>query len=368
MDLYAFRILRSHPLRLSLTVGGIALCIVLMLFLLSVYRGVADGSIEYIRQNRADLWVLQRNATNILRGSSVLFTGHGKRILNIPGVKSASPVLLILSGIQKQNQLATLYLTGFEPSTGMGGPPQLLEGHSVIKDNEIVLDKAFAAKFSFKVGDSIQIQDDPLQIVGISSGTNAFVIQYAFVTLHRAQSLIGIPGLVTCYLVRARGVHEISQVAERIREELPEVEVYDHKTFLQNNIHEMQSGFLPLIYTIASIGVIVLTAILTLLLSINILERRKDFAVLKTLGSPKRFLPRLIIEQALLISAVATMGAVVIFFPMVALIEKIVPEVSTKSSFGQIAAVVFVVGVMSVLSAIISMQKLRGIYPMEAFS
>jgi len=52
---------------LALTIGGVSLCIVLMFFLLAVYRGVADGSVEYIRRNKADLWVLQRNATNILR-------------------------------------------------------------------------------------------------------------------------------------------------------------------------------------------------------------------------------------------------------------------------------------------------------------
>lgn len=368
MDLYSVRILRSQPLRLALTVGGIALCIVLMLFLLSVYRGVADGSVEYIRQNKADLWVLQRNATNILRGSSVLFTGHGKIIQEIPGVKSASPVLLLLSAIKKGDQVATVFLTGFEPAAGVGGPPQLVKGRSVLSDNEIVLDKAFAAKFHFKVGDAVQIQDDMLQVVGISTGTNALVIQYAFVTLRRAQSLIRFPNIVTCYLVTAKVGNDILKVADKIREELPGVEAYDKETFLQNNIREMQSGFLPFIYTVASIGVIVLTAILSLLLSINILERRKDFAVLKTLGSPKGFLSRLIIEQALLISSAGILAALVLFFPMAAVIEKISPEVSTKSSVVQIVAVVVVVGVISLLSSFISMQRLRRIYPLEAFS
>jgi ABC-type lipoprotein release transport system permease subunit len=367
MNRYSVRILTSQPIRLFLTIAGVALCIVLMLFLLSVYCGVADGSVEYIRHNKADLWVLQRNAWNILRCSSILSTAHGYVIRGVPNVQSISPVLLLLSTVRKGEKVATVYLAGFDPQTVMGGPPHLVEGRSVLYDNEIVLDRSFAKKFHFKLGDSVQLQEDMLQVVGISSGTNAFVIQYAFVTLKRAQSLLGFPNIVTCYLIKVEHRKDISKVSEEVREELPGLEVYDHETFLRNNIHEMQSGFLPFIYTIAAIGVVVLTAILSLLLSVNILEKRKDFAVMKTLGSSKGFLSRLIIGQALIISFAGSIVAVIFFFPMVALIEKFSPEISTKSSIEQITSVVFVVVIMGLVSSLISLQRLRRIYALEAF-
>lgn len=126
--MYAIRTLIHQPLRLALTIGGVALCVVLMLFLLSVYRGVADGSVEYVRQNKVDLWVLQRNATNILRGSSILSTGHGSIIREVPGVKTASPVLFLLSGIIKDGQVATLFLTGYDLTTGVRRSASTCEG------------------------------------------------------------------------------------------------------------------------------------------------------------------------------------------------------------------------------------------------
>lgn len=87
------------------------------------------------------------------------------------------------------------------------------------------------------------------------------------------------------------------------------------------------------------LGTIVLTAILSLRLSISILERRKDFAVMKALGAPGGFLPGLIIQQALLISCIGILSAVILFFPMIGLIEQVAPEVSAKSSAGQILTV-----------------------------
>lgn len=368
MDLYSVRILRSQPLRLGLTISGIALCIVLMFFLLSIYRGVEDGSVEYIRKNRADLWVLQRNAWNILRGSSFLSTGHGILIQSIPGVESVSPALLLLSGIKKDDSDATVFLVGYDPQEKLGGPPFIIQGRSIISDNEIILDYSFARKLNFNVGDKVFIQDDTLIVAGLSSGTNALVIQYAFVTLKRARSLIGFPSLVTCFLIQIRKGEDIEKISAEIKEELVGVEVYKHEDFLKNNIREMEMGFLPFLLVIAVMGIIVLTVILSLLLSINILEHRKDYAILKILGSPRRFLPRIVVEQAFLISSAGIIAALILYFPIVTIIEVILPEVNTISTFSQIIFVVIIVWIVSLISSFFSAQKLRHIYPLEVFS
>ncbi len=365
--MYALRILRSQPLRLALTVGGVALCVVLMLFLLSVYRGVADGSVEYIRRNSVDLWVLQRNATNILRGSSILSNAHGIVLRDIPGVRTASPVLLLLSAVKKDGRNATLFLTGYDLESRLGGPPDIVSGRAVQRNDEIVLDRSFAAKYHFSIGDMVAIQDDSLRVVGLSTGTNAFVVQFAFVSIQRAQQIIGFPSLVTCYLVNVRNPGLRDGVRDAIHADLPGVEVYDHATFLQNNIHEMETGLVPVLYTVAVIGGVVLTTILSLLLSINILERRTDFAVMKAIGSPQRFLPLLIMKQAFLISSAACAVALIVYFPMVLLIQRISPEVGTASSVEQVAAVFIIASAMSLLSSFISMHRLRRIYPLEAF-
>jgi len=368
MDLYALRTLRSQPWRLALTVGGVALCIVLMFFLLAVYRGVADGSVDYIRRNRADFWVLQKNATNILRGSSLVSASQGEALARLPGVRKVSPVLFLLQTINKDGQVRTIFLTGFEPDIGLGGPPEFVQGRNVRGDDEIVLDRSFARKFGFGLGSRVDLQGHRLTVVGISRGTNAFVIQYAFVTLRFARALIGFPGLTTCFLVETEAGAKPRAIEDGIRRLLPGTEVYDHPTFLNNNIREMKSGFLPLLYTVAAIGAVVLTAILSLLLSVNILERRKDFAILKTLGAPLRFLWGMIAQQAVLIASASSLVALALFFPIVRAVERLSPEVSTKTSLGQVLGVILLVEVMSLTSSLISIRRLRRIYFLEAFT
>lgn len=368
MDMYAVRTLRSQPVRLALTIGGIALCVVLMLFLLAVYRGVADGSVDYIRQNPADLWVLQKNATNILRGSSFLSMDQIAAIARAPGVRTAAPVLFLLSTIRKGDRVGTIFLTGFEPELGLGGPPRLVWGRGPRADDEIVLDRAFARKFGYKGGEEVDLQGRRLKVVGISGGTNAFVIQYAFVTLRFARDLIGVPGLATCVLVNAEPGSGTGPIREEVCDVLAGLEAYDQETFLANNVREMRSGFLPLLYTVAAIGAVVLTAILSLLLSVNILERRKDFAILKTLGSPLAFLWGLVIKQALLIASVSCAAALVLFFPLVQVIERVSPEVDAVSTAGQFGGVAAAVLLMGLASSCVAIRRLRRIYYLEAFS
>ena len=129
----------------------------------------------------------------------------------------------------------------------------------------------------------------------------------------------------------------------------------------------MQSGFLPLLYTIAGIWGIVLTTILSLILSINILERRKDFAILKTIGSPKIFLSGLIISQSFMISILGLVSAALIFFPFVNGIEWLAPDVNNKSSVVDVFIIVGAVGMMSLISSYFSLRRMRSIYPTEAF-
>lgn len=365
--MYSLGIIKSQPVRLTLTIGAVALCIILMLFLLGIYKGVADGSVEYIRRNKADLWVVQKNCTNILRGTSLLSAWQGKVISENPDVKSVSPVLFLLSSVKNGKGFSTVFLTGYDPENKFGGPPVLAAGRNIKNGNEIVLDEAFAQKSKFKINDSLTIQDKVFKVVGLSKGTNAFVIQYAFTTINKTRSLIGFPGLTTCYIIKIKQDADKQKVKKALLHSLPGTMIYTQEEFLKNNIQEMQSGFLPILYAVASLGAIVLTVILSLILSISILEKKKDFAIMKTLGAKSGFLYSLVIKQALIIIFTAGISAIILYFPVVEGIHKLSPEVSTENTVLQMVLVMLVAILMGLLSSFVAIQRVRKIYALEVF-
>jgi putative ABC transport system permease protein len=365
--MYAFNIITEHKLRYLLTALGISLCALLMLFLVSIYKGVSYGSVEYVRSGKADLWVLQEHATNILRSTSLLPSSYQDGLSKIKGVKSVSPVFFILASIKLKDHDATLYLTGFDPKSGIGGPPEIIKGRSILSDNEIVLDKAFAAKYKLKIGDKVPIRNDSLVVTGICTGTNMFVIQYAFISLKKAQEIIGFQYVVSVYQVCVVPGSVLENIRSDIYSGFENIAVFDKATFIKNNTREMESGIIPLLFIVTLISAIVLTAILSLILSVSILEKRRDFAIMKALGSPHGFISGLVVRLSAILAITGLFLGLVIYFPMVSIVERISPEVATRTSVLQILAVSSGVMLISMISAFLPNMNVRKIYPLEVF-
>jgi putative ABC transport system permease protein len=168
-------------------------------------------------------------------------------------------------------------------------------------------------------------------------------------------------------MVKLKPGTDPKRVSEAINHAVPDAAAYDRDTFLENNIAEMETGILPLLYMVAVIGSVVLTAILSLILSINVLERRKDFAVMKALGAPRAFIPGLVIVQSIVLSVSGMLLGIVLFFPLIHILSKIAPEVTVMSAYVHILIVAAGVFVISLISSIFPIQKLRKIYPWEVF-
>jgi len=351
-----------------MTVSGVALCVILIHFLLGIYKGVADGSVEYIRSSKTDLWIMQKHTTNILRSTSIIRNNQRGEIEELPGVAYASPLLFIIGSVNVSDGPKTAYIIGYDSEKNLGGPPSIHQGRGIQADNEIVLDRSFAAKYQLDLGDIVRIKQHKLTVVGLSSGTNMFVLQYVFVTLTEAFKIINFGGIVSCLQVKLKPGANQYQVARSIEHKVPDVVVYGQETFLKNNIEEMESGVLPMLFVIALIGSVVLTAILSLILSINVLERRKDYAVMKALGAPQDFVPKLVIIQSFVLSISGLMLGMLVFFPLMKVVEKIAPEVSVSTSIYHVIIISLGVMFISLISSLYPISKLKQIYPMEVFN
>jgi putative ABC transport system permease protein len=365
--MYALSIIIEQRLRYLLTSIGISFCILLMFLLLAIYKGVSYGSVEYVRSGKADLWILQEHATNILRSTSLLPSTYQEGLMKINGVRSVSPVLFILASIKLRETNASLYLTGIEPDSGIGGPPEIIRGRNILSDNEIVLDMAFAAKYKIRIGDKVPVRNDSLIVTGICTGTNMFVIQYAFISLKKAQDIIGFRYVISAYQVIAMPGADLDALRTEICSEFKNIIVYDRMTFLKNNMQEMESGIIPILFIVILISAIVLTAILSLILSVSILEKHRDFAVMKALGAPNGFIQGLVFKLSAILSASGLFFGLIFYFPVVSIVGKIAPEVATKTSPMQIVVISSCVMLISALSSILPNLNVSKIYPLEVF-
>src|SRR6185295_18988902 len=128
-----------------------------------------------------------------------------------------------------------------------------------------------------------------------------------------------------------------------------------------------ETGVLPMLYVIGVLGGIVLTALLSLILSVYVLEQQKDYAIMMALGASDGFVSGIIIKQSLILAGSGLIIAVLLLEPMLKAIEKFTPTMSVHSSVNQVMIISVALLVIILLSSILPLFRQRRIYPIEVF-
>jgi hypothetical protein len=84
---------------------------------------------------------------------------------------------------------------------------------------------------------------------------------------------------------------------------------------------------------------------------------------MKALGAPQDFVPKLVIIQSFVLSISGLMLGMLVFFPLMKVVEKIAPEVSVSTSIYHVIIISLGVMFISLISSLYPISKLKQIYP-----
>jgi len=362
----ARRLLARDRARLALTVLGVALTVALVLFLLTVYQGAREEANAYVASRPVDVWVSHRSATSLVRSASFLPADLGRGLETLPGVRRASPLLRGLVAATVGGEPVTLFLLGVHPDAP-ATRPETAAGRPSPGPGELVVDRAFAARYGLGVGDTVAFGDDGYRVAGLSRGTNAIVVHVAFATLPDAQRLLGLEGVVSHFLVEADPGVPAAVVADTLAARFDELSSVPAEHFALANLREIESGILPLLASVAAFGALAGGAVLALLLYGAVAERRVDYAVLKAIGAGERQVTALVLRQAALAVGAGLAGGALLLVLSAPLFRRLVPEIAF--GFAPWIAVVTVGGatLLGLAAAWLPVRRLRRVWPAEAF-
>ncbi|MFQ6068526.1 MAG: ABC transporter permease [Candidatus Bathyarchaeia archaeon] len=304
--------------RLSISIGGVAAAVMLILFLAGVFEGFLVLYSSYIINSGADVWVAS-DGWRDFHSVSMLPRSLNDTILQVDGVKSVENIILLQSSAFKagEKEIAAV-LVGFNPDTGIGGPWKMHKGISRINSGEVIVDRYLAHKNDLKIGDEIEVSTEKFIIAGISEDTNFVMYQIIFMRIEDASQILNLREIVTFFLVKANNP---SEVADRISTQVPGVTAYTSEEYVERAFAFMES-FNPFFYIMIAAGFIVGISIIGITIYTLTMERQKEFGVLKAIGASNRQLYTIVLKQSLLI---ATLGFVV-GTTLVAISSFIIPE------------------------------------------
>ena len=307
MTFLAFQNLWQQKIRLALSIGGVALSMMLIILLNGFLSGIYAQVTAYLDNTPADLIVAQDGVTNLLSATSLLPAGAADRARGVPGVAQVTPIVSQFLIFDLHDEKIVGYMVGYEPEIG-GGPWSLRDGRFPADDDEVVLDWIMASKHGFDLGDTIEILDEKFTVVGLSDDTNSWMASFFFVEKRAAQRLLMAPGADSFLLLTLDPNADVAVVRERLDRRLRDMEIVQKETMKQNDLDILVQVFAAPLQMMVSIAFAVGTAILGMVIYTATVERTREYGVLKAVGAKNKDLYWLVTQQGLV---TAVLGAAI---------------------------------------------------------
>ena len=319
---------------------GLGLLIGVTLTMAGLYRGMVEDGKVLLDNSGADLWVVQQGTLGPYAESSGVPDDLWRSIRTMPGVAQTANVTYLTMQVgrgQRDVRAMVVGITAGQPGDP-GWPPQLVGGRQITRGHyEAVADLASG----FQLGDVLRIRRNQYTVVGLtrrmvsSSGdpmvfvplkdaqeaqflkdNDAILMQRRRTETNPAFNRPGVPGLldavvasqtsnsqVNAVLVRLRPGVTPQEVADPIRR-WKRMTVYDRAQMEEILVGKLIATSARQIGMFLAILSVVSAAIVAFIIYTLTMDKIREIAVLKLIGTRNRTIAWMILQQALVLGVI----------------------------------------------------------------
>ncbi len=387
MLLVARKNLFAEKTRLAISVGGVALSVLLITLLLSLYRGWDEKVGGFVENSDIDVWIASKGAKDFLAAASLLpiddpqLQGVRDSLDNDPNVEAWSPLIvrqmegvkveIRKAGGEKVGKAMNLQFIGYDLETGLGGPIEIIDGHGDPGFSEVVVDEALRKRYGVDVGDIVRAGGKDWNVIGVSSGGDFVATQTVFVNHDEARSALGMEDQTTFIVLDTKDGIDLNQYREDFQTSNPliaeRVVIYTRSEFATNTRDRILSNVLPILLVVLLLAFIVGLAVAGLTIYTATVEKQREYGILKAVGFKNSYLFRTVLEQSLVTGFLGFTIGVGITLLISPFASDLVPQFVT---YTRITDLLFVAGatlLMSAVAAYIPVRRLASIDPVAVF-
>jgi putative ABC transport system permease protein len=363
----AFRNLFQNKARLVISVGGVALALLLILALDAVFTGVERQITAYIDHSGADIWVSQEGVFNMHMASSSLPDSVARKVKNVPGVDSVTPIHYLTNNIVAGDERNLAYIIGLPEGARLGGPWVISSGRSLPGAGEAIMDRSVAQQSGIALGDEVKILGDEFEIVGFSEGTSNLVNSVAFISMGDFEELRNNYDTVSFLLVKVDEGESPALVAARIESQVRDVTAQSKDDFASQERKVVKDMSTDVITMMNLIGFLIGFAVMALTVYTSTLSRRREYGMLKALGAHNRDLYLTVLAQALLSVTLGFLFGLILTLLLSLLIPIFGTNLTLEVSSISLLKVGSVSLVIAAISAMLPIRQIAGLDPAMVF-
>jgi putative ABC transport system permease protein len=305
----AWRMLAHKPIRLLVTWGGLGVLFFLAAVQLGLLVGWCNTVSAIVRHADVDVWVMAEQAPAFDYGTAI----PRQRIYqarSVEGVAWAEGLFMTWNIWQRPDgRKVNVELVGLDNEC-VGGPWAMKEGtvDRALLPDAVIVDDLFLEQLGVhRVGDEAEMLGRRAVVRGISTEVRTFTASpFIFTSVEAARKYdkrYG-PDDITYVLVRCAPGHSSEAVRDRLRAELPHVEVLTRREFAVRTMRYwmLETGAGLTVILAAGLGLAVSVVVTSQMLFAVTQEYLRNYATLAAVGFGRAQLLACVLVQGLLLA------------------------------------------------------------------
>ena len=307
MDSLVLSNMSHRPARTLVSIFGIAIGVLLIVFTVGLARGVLRERARREANIGAEIMV-RASGTFSMSGTEPfrLPVARAKELLQVEGVRAAVPIgqnilssdrgfgSRLVDGIPLDEYAA---LTGLKVVEGTGFTPCAENAPAGCKD-QAMIDTVWKSDRQASIGSTVELYERPFRIVGVYEPPGGGRIKIPLSTM---QEQLGGEDNCTAILVACTNPAEQDAVAARIRQQFPTEQI-----IFTRDLPELYAAAVPALNIFVKVVVAIAAAIsmLVILLAMytTVTERTRQIGILKALGMSNATIAWVIEKEAIIVS------------------------------------------------------------------
>jgi len=298
MDSLVLSNLAHRPARTAVSVAGIALGVLLVVFTVGLAHGLLRERGKREANIGAQIMVRPAGMLGLSGGQTFSIpVAHAAELARVEGVRMAVPIGQNLD--KSDSGFGSRLVEGipFEQYAALNGLT-IKEGRGLQSDDEVIVDSAWQQERNVPIGSTIEIYEQPFRLVGTYEPPGGGRIK---IPLTAMQKQVGFENRCNTILIACADPAQQEQVAARIKERFP-----DDQIILTRELPELYMSSVPAlnIFLNVVVGVAATISMLVILLAMytTVTERTRQIGILKSLGMSKGSIAWVIEQEAILVS------------------------------------------------------------------
>jgi putative ABC transport system permease protein len=308
MDSLVLSNLAHRPARTAVSVAGIAIGVLLVVFTVGLTHGLLRERGKREANIGAQIMVRPSGALGLSGGQTFSIpVAHAAELMRVEGVRATVPIGQNLD--KSDSGFGSRLIEGipFDQYAALNGLT-IKEGRGLQADNEAIVDSAWPHDNHVEIGATIQIYEKPFRLVGTYEPPGGGRVK---ISLAAMQDQVGAEHRCNTILVACVDPAQQEQVAERIKKQFP-----DDQIVLTRELPELYMSSVPAlnVFLKVVVGVATTISMLVILLAMytTVTERTRQIGILKSLGMSKRSIAWVIEQEAILVSVMGVLIGVLL--------------------------------------------------------